>query len=30
MESEAQVAFAVLIIAAIFILWKRGEDDGGK
>ena len=30
MENEAQVVFAILIIAAIFILWKKGEDDGEK
>ena len=30
MENEAQVVFAILIIAAIFILWKKGEDDGNR
>ena len=28
MESEAQVLVAALIIAVIYILWKKGEDDG--
>ena len=28
MESEVQVLVAALIIAVIYILWKKGEDDG--
>ena len=30
MENEVQVVFAVLIIAFIFIIWKKGEDDGNR
>ena len=30
MESEAQVLVSALIIAVIYILWKKGEDDGEK
>ena len=30
MESEAQVLVAALIISVIYILWKKGEDDGEK
>lgn len=30
MESEAQVAFAALVVAVFYILWKIGERDNGK
>ena len=30
MESEAQVLVAALLIAVIYKLWKKVEDDGEK